>query len=66
MNINIECPCGAKFTSGDDRGHYINGGGAADDKGRIYQVEVVADRWMEQHKSCPESIRIGKALEGRR
>ena len=66
MKVHAECPCGAKLDAEDARGHYINGGGSPDDKGRIYQLEVVADRWFDQHRACPESIRIGQALNGRR
>jgi hypothetical protein len=50
MKIIASCSCGAKFAIVDALGSYIIPGGARNEKGQIFQVEIVFDRWREDHK----------------
>ena len=50
MKLHANCPCGAMFDVENERGSYINAGGHPDDKGRIFHVEVIFDRWLEDHR----------------
>jgi hypothetical protein len=54
MKIEIQCSCGEKAVFDDPRGTFIKGGGAADELGRCFIIQVQADRWMEDHKKCRE------------
>jgi hypothetical protein len=59
MKITLKCSCGAEAMF--ESGTYINGGGNPDFKGRIYQVEVRADRWLDDHSTCKLKPRIEQA-----
>ena len=50
MKLHANCPCGAMFDVESERGYYINAGGHPDEKGRIFQIEVILDRWLVDHK----------------
>jgi hypothetical protein len=53
MMIQLKCTCGASAEFHDEgRGSYINGGGRPDSKGRCFQVEKMADDWLERHMEC--------------
>ena len=54
MHIKETCCCGAVFEVTDSRGTYAthNTGGKPDSKGRIFQIEVMRDRWKEEHAEC--------------
>jgi len=52
MRIVHTCKCGASVVLEDDRGIYIQTGGAPDEKGRKFTIEVRADEWLEKHEGC--------------
>lgn len=54
MEIRMECGCGASFHS--VAGSYMNLGGKPDEKGRVFVVQVQADRWLEDHKRCQGGV----------
>ena len=56
MRIKEVCCCGAVFEINDDRSVFVNAGGQADSKGRRFQIEVIRDRWKEEHKECKPSL----------
>ena len=58
--VELKCGCGASVTLTDSAGAYITNGGEADALGRKFIIEVMADRWMEQH---PCTQRYGKQSE---
>lgn len=49
MKIEATCVCGAKFSLDDDRSIYIVPGGKPDKDGRMFQCELVFDRWRMDH-----------------
>lgn len=55
MKIELKCTCGASAVFNDERGSFINPGGHPDDKGRIYRVEIMADKWLANHRRCIKS-----------
>lgn len=55
MHIKLTCSCGASFEASS--GTFINGGGTADEKGRVYLVEVRADEWLDRHARCRDLCR---------
>ncbi|MDY6856724.1 MAG: hypothetical protein SWO11_18855 [Thermodesulfobacteriota bacterium] len=59
MRIELKCKCGSSAVFQDDRGRYINTGGARDDKGRKYIIEVRADEWLKCHRRCIEGPTFG-------
>ena len=51
MKISLKCSCGAEAVFDDPRG--CDGGRVVkDEKGRIYQVELRADEWLDRHTVC--------------
>ena len=50
MKIELTCKCGDTVTFSDSQGSYINLGGYPDDLGRVFVIQVHADRWLEDHK----------------
>ena len=62
MRIQFKCSCGAEAEFYDERS--VRGEPALryadlkpDEQGRIYHVEVVADRWLADHAKCREAMR---------
>lgn len=51
MNINLTCACSAHIEISDPRGTYVNQGGSPNAEGRIFQIELVADRWLREHSA---------------
>lgn len=51
MIINLKCVCGASADLTDERGTFINSGGAPDTDGCVFQLELVAARWMKDHSA---------------
>jgi len=58
MKIELECPCGAKVVFDDPRGCFVNAGGSADELGRVFAIQVHADRWLEEHKGHTKAVKI--------
>jgi hypothetical protein len=56
MRIEHKCSCGATVIFEDNRGTFINTGGRQDDKGRVFQVEIASDKWLELHKHCQKNL----------
>lgn len=50
--ITLKCPCGATATFADESGSFINSGGAPDNKGRVFRIDVQSDDWLDRHKEC--------------
>lgn len=61
MRIKLMCRCGA---SGEwDGSSYILPGGRKDNSSHIFQVEFLADKWLEDHREiCP--IARGEIVDG--
>ena len=59
MRIELKCKCGSSAVFQDDRGTFINTGGAPDDKGRKYIIEARADEWLSRHRWCIKGPIIG-------
>lgn len=64
MRIHLKCSCGAEAEFCDDRSIHgdasrVFGGPEfkPDAQGRLYHVEVVADRWHMDHAKCREAWR---------
>jgi hypothetical protein len=51
MTINLTCACGARIEISDTRGSFINAGGRHNAEGRVYQIELIADRWLKEHST---------------
>lgn len=61
MKISLTCPCGAAATFEDCRGAYIVDGGKPDGSGRVYKIEVIADKWKQEHAghvSTPNALEL--------
>lgn len=58
MRLNATCPCGATFSyeCADGKDVYLTAGGAPDEKGRVFAIQVQFDRWHEAHKDHKASI----------
>ena len=50
--VVLECGCGAKAIFEDYTGSYINDGRKKDEQGRMYQIEIWVDNWLDIHKTC--------------
>ncbi|MFA5430076.1 MAG: hypothetical protein WC329_02835 [Candidatus Omnitrophota bacterium] len=50
--IKMKCSCGAEIEMNDSHGSYINSGGQADEKGRVFLIEVRASEWLDRHQGC--------------
>ena len=50
MTIRHICSCGAELEVRCST--YINAGGGADDQGRVFVGEKVADKWLALHEEC--------------
>lgn len=59
--IKLGCACGASFEMASNT--YINGGGARDDKGRVFISELRAAEWLELHRQCITADRDGAEAE---
>jgi len=57
MKIELECCCGAKAKFMDPEYKLIDRqNGTADEKGRLYIIEVKADEWLDRHQACRPSL----------
>jgi hypothetical protein len=54
--IKMRCSCGAEIEMTDSNGSYINNGGTADAKGRMFLIEVRAAEWLDRHQGCGRKI----------
>lgn len=52
QRTELSCPCGATIVLENAAGSFINTGGAPDNKGRKYIIQVDADKWLDRHQSC--------------
>lgn len=59
--ISLRCRCGATFYFNDREETYINPDHSPDPKGRLYRIELLADRWQDRHRVC-----LSRPLESRR
>jgi hypothetical protein len=51
--IDLHCSCGASISLTDNAESYIDPqNGSPDKQGRRYQVELLADKWLERHQKC--------------
>jgi len=50
MKIDLKCKCGSTVSLNGN--HYIQKSRKPDEEGRIFQVEVYADKWKNLHKYC--------------
>jgi hypothetical protein len=57
-HIVIQCRCEFRIEVEDSRGCYVHRGGRPDALGRIFQIEVTAQRLLEIHQNCcPKATR---------
>jgi hypothetical protein len=51
MKISAECACGARFEITDEQNNYVHLGGVLNEKGQKFQIEIIFDKWREDHKT---------------
>jgi hypothetical protein len=51
-SITIKCCCGTEAIFRDDRQNYIHGGGKPDKEGRVFQLELLVDKFLDKHNTC--------------
>lgn len=62
MEIKLTCQCGASISLKGSM--EINPGMQPDKNGRVYQIEIVADAWLDRHKTCLEGFAFREVNSG--